>query len=96
MRKVIIKECCICGAPFEAHHGGKRICPECEEVITRNKRGFSKTPFRYAPPYDLVKYEQQTRKQNLEAYRDTIVAEGYADRQRAKTLARVEPIKTTL
>ena len=87
-------ECEVCGGMFTPNHGNAKYCPECQEVLYHNKG--RRLPRAYAPPYDLEKYEEQTRKQNIEAYKDTIVAEGYADRQRAETLQKVEPIKITL
>lgn len=93
MRKVREpRECSLCGQMFLPRHGSKTICPECDDIIKRHKR----PTYEYDSPKDFTQYEYLLRKRNIENHKDTIVAEGYADRQRARTLARVEPIKTTL
>lgn len=88
------KVCEICGAEFIARHGNKRTCPACTQVISRGKG--RKLPRRYECPVDIEQYEERVRKQNIADYKDTIVAIGYADRQREKTLAMVGKIKVTL
>ena len=89
-----LKECDICGSPFEAVHGNKRLCDECLGFI-RHNQGVARSIV-YSNPGDIEAYERGLRRRNIENHRDTIIAEGYADRQRAKTLAGVEKIKTTL
>ena len=88
------KVCEICGAEFTARHGNKRLCPECYEITTRGKG--RNLPRRYACPVDIELYEERVRKQNIADHKDTIVAIGYADRQREQTLQMVGKIKVTL
>ena len=88
------KTCQICGAEFIARHGNKRLCPECYEITTRGKG--RNLPRRYACPVDIELYEEKVRKQNIADYKDTIVAIGYADRQREQTLQMVGKVKVEL
>lgn len=90
----MLKECCFCGAPFETERGYKKMCPECEDIISHN-RG-RKCARIYAGPVNVSAYEWNMRRRNIEEHKDTIIAEGYADRQKAKTLSTVSKIKTTL
>ena len=93
-RGVRLKECTVCGAEFAPEHGNKKMCPECTNALQRNKgRGL---PREYEAPGDIETYERRIRERYMARYRDTIVAEGYADRQRAKTLAMVGKIRTEL
>ena len=80
MKEYYEKVCQICGAEFIARHGNKRLCPECYEITTRGKG--RNLPRRYACPVDIELYEEKVRKQNIADHKDTIVAIGYADRQR--------------
>ena len=88
------KTCTICGMDFVAKHGNKRTCPTCTQVISRGKG--RKLPRRYECPVDIEQYEARVRQQNIADYRDTIVAIGYADRQRAQTLAMAGKVNTEL
>ena len=87
-----LKQCELCGMVFEAEHGNSRQCPECAKYI----KGTMGHRFRYDNPRHPELYEQALAKRNYARYKDTIVAEGYADRQRAKTLAAIPKIDTTL
>lgn len=88
------RECEVCGAVFITAHAGKKLCPECTDALHHGKgRGLPKT---YDTPADTESYEQKLRKRNIEKYRDTIVAIGYADRQRANTLCMVGKVRTEL
>lgn len=88
------KVCYICGVKFIAEHGNKRICPECYEVLHGNKGRH--LPRQYETPEDLVQYEAGVRRRCLERYKDTIVAIGYADRQKADSLAKAGKVRTEL
>lgn len=88
------KVCSVCGAHFIAKHGNKRICPECVEVLHGNKGRH--LPRQYEAPADLERYEQRLRKCNIEKHKDTIIAIGYADRQRAETLKMAGKVRTEL
>lgn len=90
----MVKECKCCGQSFEAKHGNKQLCPDCEDVVLHH-RGFARSR-QYDNPTDPEAYERALRKRNIERHKDNIIAEGYAERQRAKTLSIVSPIKTTL
>lgn len=88
------KVCDVCGAEFISRHGNKRLCPECTDALQHGKgRGL---PRSYDTPADMESYEQKLRKRNIAKYKDTIVAIGYADRQRAKTLGMVGKVRTEL
>lgn len=88
------KVCQICGAEFIARHGNKRICPECYEITNRGKGRH--LPKRYECPVDIEQYEAKVRQQNIADHKDTIVAIGYAERQKADSLAKAGRVKTEL
>jgi len=88
------RECYICGKTFIAYHGSKRMCPECSEVILHHKR--RNIPHLYDNPKDREAYEKDLKRRMTERHKDTIIADGYADRQMARTLERAGKIKTTL
>ena len=88
------KVCSVCGAHFIAEHGNKRICPECVEVLHGNKGRH--LPRQYEAPVDLEQYEADVRSRYMERYKDTIIAIGYAERQRAQTLKMVGKVKVDL
>lgn len=88
------KVCYICGVKFIAEHGNKRICPECYEVLHGNKGRH--LPRQYETPEDLEQYEAGVRKRYMSRYKDTIIAIGYADRQREATLKLAGRVKTEL
>ena len=90
----MLKECIYCGNQFEPDSGYRRMCPECYDVVMKN-RG-RRCSYMYSGPVNVEAYEYKLRQRNIEAHQDTIVAEGYADRQRAKTLSTISKIKTTL
>lgn len=90
----IEKECVVCGTVFLSEHGNKRMCPECTTAIQQGKG--RKLPKRYACPEDIEQYEEKVRRRNIAEYKDTIVAIGYADRQRAETLNMVGKVRTEL
>ena len=89
-----LRECTICGAEFAAEKGYKKMCPECTNAIQRNKG--RRLPREYEAPSDIESYEKDVRKRYMKRYRDTIVAEGYAERQRAGTLSMVGKVRTEL
>lgn len=88
------KQCVICGAWFTPQHGNSRQCPECVDALQRGKR--RGLPRDYDAPSDLETYERRIRERYMERYRDTIVAIGYADRQREQTLRMVGKVRTEL
>lgn len=94
MKEYYEKVCQICGAEFIARHGNKRTCPTCTQIISRGKG--RNLPRRYACPVDIELYEEKVRKQNIADHKDTIVAIGYADRQREQTLRMVGRVKAEL
>ena len=88
------KQCVICGAMFVPQHGNSRQCPECVEALQKGKgRGL---PRDYDAPSDLETYERRIRERYMERYRDSIVAIGYAERQREATLKMVGKVRTEL
>ena len=88
------KKCSICGAEFIPTHGNKRICPECDAAVYHGNG--RKLPRRYSCPVDIEVFEAIQRKKNIAAYRDTIVAIGYADRQMEATLKLAGRVNTEL
>lgn len=88
------RECNICGVEFVPTHGNNNMCHECHEIIQKH-RGRC-LPRRYECPVNIEIYEEEVRKRNTAAFHDTIVAIGYADRQRAKTLEMAGKVKTEL
>ena len=91
-----IKECKICGQTFKATHGSQQICPECAEITVKG-RGRN-IPQTYAPNCRVDVYEYHIKQNAIERakHNDNIIGEGYAERQIADTLSKVEPIKTEL
>lgn len=88
------RSCTICGKVFTPPHGNRKLCPDCRERIYNNLgREWAIT---YEGPTNVVEYEKQLLRKNLEKHQDTIVAIGYADRQRAETLRMVGRIKVEL
>ena len=88
------KECKVCGIRFISQHGNNTLCPECREAILHNKgRGLPRT---YDNPSNTNAYEIALRARWNKRYRDTIVAEGYAERQRQETLRSVPKIEPHL
>ena len=90
----MLKECCFCGATFEVEKGYRKMCPECQEIVLHNKGRHC--AYRYDGPKNTELYEWELRRRNIREHNDTIVAEGYADRQVEKILANVSKIKVTL
>jgi len=89
------RPCNICGTVFTPSHGNMRLCPDCREKFSKN-RGRDFGTVRYEGPSNVIEYEQKLLRRNVENYRDTIVAIGYADRQRAATLRLVGRVNTEL
>ena len=81
----------MCGKVFTPPHGNRKLCAACRERQGRNM-GFE-FPITYDNPADIEQYEYKLRKRNIENFRDTIVAIGYAERQKAKTLEMVGRVK---
>ena len=92
-QKYYEKVCSVCGAEFRAEHGNKRLCPECYEVMHGKGRNL---PRRYESPVNIATYEWDLRRRYMERYKDTIIAIGYADRQREQTLKMVGKVKVEL
>jgi len=88
------RPCTMCGTVFTPPHGNRKLCPVCREKQGRNL-GFE-YPITYDNPTDIEQYEYKLRKRNMESFRDRIVATGYAERQKAKTLEMVGKVRTEL
>ena len=84
----------MCGKVFTPPHGNRKLCAACRERQGRNM-GFE-FPITYDNPADIEQYEYKLRKRNIESFRDRIVATGYAERQKAKTLEMVGKVRTEL
>lgn len=92
-----IEECAICGKPYEPKHGNETMCPECREVIKKH-RG-RQIPNCWNSPYtNVYQYEAIIRHNAYERakHNDNIVAEGYAERQIAKSLELAGTVNTEL
>lgn len=85
------RPCTMCGKVFTPPHGNRKLCAACRERQGRNM-GFE-FPITYDNPADIEQYEYKLRKRNIESFRDTIVATGYAERQKEKTLEMVGRVK---
>lgn len=90
----MIKECCFCGAMFEVKAGYRKMCSECRDVVLCGKG--RKSSWIYDGPKNIDQYEKELRLRNIARHQDTIVAEGYAERQKKRTLEMVRKIKITL
>ena len=85
------KECEICGTEFVATHGRQTQCPECRAALQYGRgRNLPRT---YEGPADFEAYEKELRERNFANYVDRIVAAGYAERQKAKTLEMAGRVK---
>ena len=96
--KESIKECSVCGKKYNAKHGNNTMCPECRKVVvTGNGRNCPRV-YTIGPVVNQNLYELHIRQNAIERakHNDSIVGEGYAERQIADTLSKVEPIKTEL
>lgn len=87
-----MRECSWCGKPFGYSHLGKKVCPDCQRAVKRSI-GWN---IQVDNPMDRDAYERDLRRRMNARHKDTIVADGYADRQMARTLERAGKIKTTL
>lgn len=84
------RKCIVCGEEFIPFRIDQKTCAskECKEEIKRQKRN----EYRRRMYNNAVRTSRKKR----ERKQDTIVGEGYAERQIAKTLASVEKIRTEL
>jgi Bacteriophage Lambda NinG protein. len=95
------KICEICGKEFVPRRRDQRCClaPECtKERQRRTQREYRKR--NYAKVLEnnrkTMKARREREKRKKESKKDTIVAIGYADRQRAETLAMAGKVRTEL
>lgn len=88
------RPCSVCGNMFKPPHGNRKMCPECREKFSKNLG--SDWVITYANPYDVEQYEQRLKRRNTARFHDTIVAIGYAERQREATLKLAGRVKTEL
>lgn len=98
MKEPITKQCEYCGAEFVATHGNKRICPVCSGVSTEKGERMSASTFGIKSYHNQNQYELHIKLAAIKRakHNDDIIAEGYAERQIADTLSKVEKIKTEL
>ena len=92
------KTCEYCGAEFTYKHGNTKMCPECYGVITLGKDRHSKNDWGVGPLRDQEKYERAIRLNAIERAKknDRIIGEGYAERQKQKTLELAGKIDTSM
>lgn len=89
--------CEICGRIYKPARKDQRTC--ASEECTRERKRLYAIKKLHEGAYRARKREYMRRKRTPEPYKpkeDTIVAIGYADRQREKTLAMVGKVKVTL
>ena len=99
--KIEPKFCNICGKEYMPIRSDQRCCgsPEC----TRERQRISQREYRQRNYARVLENNRRTRKERQDRQKwkedgatDTIVAIGYADRQRAATLKMVGKVKTEL
>lgn len=88
------RPCSVCGKVFTPPHGNRKLCDDCRIRISHNL-GLD-WAVTYEGPTNVEEYERRLEKQNREKHRDTIIAIGYADRQREQTLKMVGKVKVEL
>ena len=90
--------CYVCGKEFIPHCGAQRMCsPECTQERKNLKR--RKWQMEHLEDYYRMHMKppiEDDMAPHVWKTEDTIVAIGYAERQRAQTLSTIPPIKTTL
>lgn len=89
--------CEICGKPFKPGRNDQRTC--ASEECTRERKRLYAAKKRNEGEYQARKRQYMRRKRSPEEYTpkpDTIVAIGYAERQREATLKLVGRVKTEL
>ena len=91
MKEYEPKECALCGAAFMPTHWKQTLCPECRAITQQGR--CRHLPRTYEGPADFEAYEKELRARNFANYTDRIVAAGYAERQKAKTLEMVGRVK---
>ena len=95
------RRCDICGKEYIPKRSDQRCCldPECKKALQRlNLREYRQK--NYAAVLEtnrrcMAKRREEKRRKEAQG-RDTIVAIGYADRQREKTLAMAGKVNTEL
>lgn len=96
MKKFEPKQCVICGKPFMPGRCSDILCgdPACKKARRRQKLA------QYQPLYNAERRAQRAEarmiRENRKAKNDTIIAIGYADRQREQTLKMVGKVKVDL
>lgn len=96
----MIKNCVICGKPFECYGRAITCSPECRaEKNRRYRREYKRNEYLLQRKKEYDREYRQRKKNDIASRRqrqDNIIGEGYAERQIAQTLSMVEPIKTEL
>jgi len=93
-RKCEPKVCRFCGEMFVPTHGNQKLCDDCRRRLSG--RYTLEWTITYEGPTNVDEYEKRLEKQNRERYHDTIIAIGYAERQKADSLAKAGRVKTEL
>ena len=87
-----LKRCMCCGRVYRPAFNNQQVCKKCFRMLTGRTRAWNVYT-------DIDKREFEIKKewmQHAPANNDNIVGDGYADRQKADTLSKVEKIKTEL
>ena len=96
-----IRQCCICGRDYIPRRSDQRCClsPECVRERQRlNQREYRERNYFKVLETNRKSMEKKRAEKRMKENppKDTIVAIGYADRQRAETLKMVGKIKVEL
>ena len=87
-----MKICVFCGREYEERFDNQQVCKRCFREITGRNRTWS-----FYTDVDQREFEIKTEwMKHAPEKNDRIVGEGYADRQKADTLSKVEKIRTEL
>lgn len=87
-----MKICVVCGREYEESFDNQQVCKRCFRSITGRNRAWN-----VYTDVDQREFEIKTEwMKHAPEKNDRIVGEGYADRQKADTLSKVEKIRTEL
>ena len=87
-----LKRCMVCSRVYRPAFDNQQVCKKCFRMLTGRVRVWDVHT-------DINNRELEIRKEWMEhapAKNDSIIGAGYAERQKADTLSKVEKIKTEL
>ena len=87
-----MKICAYCGTEYEENFANQQLCKKCFRIVTGRTRAWN-----VYTDVDQREFEIKTEwMKHAPDKNDRIVGDGYADRQKADTLSKVEKIRTEL